>query len=281
MIGETVTHYRILDKIGEGGMGVVYRAEDTRLGRQVAVKFLSQKLSTEASALDRFQREARAASSLNHPHICAVYDIGQYNNVPFLVMELLAGRTLRGHIQGLPLPLETLVDYAVQIADALEVAHAAGIVHRDVKPANIFVTDRGQVKMLDFGLAKLARSSPMSADAETDSGGGTTKTGYALGTLSSMSPEQARGIDLDARTDLFSFGVVLYEMATGREPFAGRTPAMVFEALLRDTPTRPSLLNPRVPADLDNIILKALEKDRDLRYQTATELRADLNRLRR
>jgi serine/threonine-protein kinase len=281
MIGETVTHYRILDKIGEGGMGVVYRAEDTRLGRQVAVKFLSQKLSQEASALDRFQREARAASSLNHPHICAVYDIGQHNNVPFLVMELLDGRTLRGHIQGLPLPLDTLIDYAAQIVDALDVAHGAGIIHRDVKSANIFVTDRGQVKMLDFGLAKLVRNHALAADAATDSGGGTTKTGIALGTLSSMSPEQARGIDLDARTDLFSFGVVLYEMATGREPFSGRTAAMVFEALLRDTPVRPSAINPRVPADLDTIILKALEKDRDLRYQTAAELRADLRRLRR
>ena len=281
MIGETVTHYRILDKIGEGGMGVVYRAEDTRLGRQVAVKFLSQKLSSEPSALERFQREARAASSLNHPHICALYDIGEHQNVPFLVMELLSGRTLRGHIQGLPLPLDTVLDYAVQITDALDVAHTAGIVHRDVKSANIFVTDRGQVKMLDFGLAKLARSSVLAAEAETDSGGGTTKTGLALGTLSSMSPEQARGVDLDARTDLFSFGVVLYEMATGREPFTGRTAAMVFEALLRDTPTRPSAINPRVPAELDHIILKALEKDRDLRYQTASELRADLKRLRR
>jgi serine/threonine-protein kinase len=281
MIGETVTHYRILDKIGEGGMGVVYRAEDTRLGRQVAVKFLSQKLSQEASALERFQREARAASSLNHPHICAIYDIGQHDSVPFLVMELLDGRTLRGHIQGLPLPLDTLIDYAVQITDALDVAHSAGIVHRDVKSANIFVTDRGQVKMLDFGLAKLLRGTALSAEAETDSGGGTTKTGLALGTLSSMSPEQARGIELDARTDLFSFGVVLYEMATGREPFTGRTAAIVFEALLRDTPTRPSAINPRVPAELDNIILKALEKDRDLRYQTAAELRADLKRLRR
>jgi serine/threonine-protein kinase len=281
MIGETVTHYRILDKIGEGGMGVVYRAEDTRLGRQVAVKFLSQRLSQEATALERFQREARAASALNHPHICALYDIGQHDSVPFLVMELLSGRTLRAQIQGLPLPLDTILEFAVQIADALDVAHTAGIVHRDVKSANIFVTERGQVKMLDFGLAKLARGSALAADAQTDSGGGSTKTGIALGTLSSMSPEQARGIDLDARTDLFSFGVVLYEMATGREPFTGRTAAMVFEALLRDTPPRPSALNPRIPADLDHIILKALEKDRDLRYQTAAELRGDLKRLRR
>jgi serine/threonine-protein kinase len=279
MIGQTVTHYRILDKIGEGGMGVVYRAEDTRLGRQVAVKFLSPKVAHEPAALERFQREARAASSLNHPHICALYDIGQHEKVPFLVMELLDGRTLRGHIQGMPLPLDTIVDYGLQIADALDVAHSAGIVHRDVKSANIFVTERGQVKMLDFGLAKLQPRPGVASEALT--GSGATETGLALGTLSSMSPEQARGDELDARTDLFSFGVVLYEMATGREPFAGRTPALVFDALLRETPIRPSVLNPRVPAELDHIIVKALEKDRNLRYQTAAELRADLRRLRR
>lgn len=279
MIGQTVTHYRILDKIGEGGMGVVYRAEDTRLGRQVAVKFLSPRVAHESGALERFQREARAASSLNHPHICALYDIGQHNDLPFLVMELLDGRTLRGHIQGVPLPLDTIVDQGLQIADALDVAHGAGIVHRDVKSANIFITERGQVKMLDFGLAKLQPRPGAAAEALT--GSGATETGLTLGTLSSMSPEQARGDELDSRTDLFSFGVVLYEMATGREPFAGRTPALVFDALLRETPIRPSVLNPRIPAELDHIIQKALEKDRTLRYQTAAELRTDLRRLRR
>jgi serine/threonine protein kinase len=225
MIGETVTHYRILDKIGEGGMGVVYRAEDTRLGRQVAVKFLSAKLLQDPSALERFQREAKAASALNHPHICALYDIGQKGNLPFLVMELLNGTTLRHRINSQPLPLDTLLEYATQITDALDTAHARGIIHRDVKSANIFVTDRGQIKMLDFGLAKLDRSTgPIDPFADTQlAAAQPTEIGQQLGTLSFMSPEQARGEEVDARTDLFSFGVVLYEMATGREPFSGRT----------------------------------------------------------
>jgi serine/threonine protein kinase len=219
MIGETVTHYRILDRIGEGGMGVVYRAEDTRLGRQVAVKFLSAKLSQDQSAVDRFQREARAASSLNHPHICALYDIGRHGDLPFLVMELLDGTTLRRRIGGLALSVDTLLELAGQAAEALEAAHNAGIVHRDIKSANIFVTDRGQVKVLDFGLAKLVNRTAVPDSAETttaDTGRDSTDTGHTLGTLSYMSPEQARGEELDARTDLFSFGVVLYEMATGR-----------------------------------------------------------------
>ena len=283
MIGETVTHYRILDRIGEGGMGVVYRAEDTRLGRQVAVKFLSSKLSQDQSALDRFQREARAASSLNHPHICALYDIGRHGDLPFLVMELLDGSTLRRRIGGLPLPLDMVIDLAVQTTEALETAHNAGIVHRDIKSANIFVTERGQVKVLDFGLAKLINRAavPGSTDTTTANTGHDTGTGHTLGTLSYMSPEQARGEELDGRTDLFSFGIVLYEMATGRDPFEARTSALIFDSILHYTPAPPSAINPRIPAELDHIIAKALEKDRDLRYQTVSELRADLKRLKR
>jgi TolB-like protein/Flp pilus assembly protein TadD len=286
MIGETVTHYRIVDKIGEGGMGVVYRAEDTRLGRPVAVKFLSPKLLEDATAVERFQREARAASSLNHPHIAAIYYIGKHNNLPFLVMELLDGSTLRRRCSGKPLPMDVLLDYAVQAADALDAAHAAGIVHRDVKSANIFVTERGQVKMLDFGLAKLTEPHSPVADqyAQTtiaQAPARATETGQTMGTPTYMSPEQARGEVIDRRSDLFSFGVVLYEMATGREPFTGRTPALIFDAILRQTPQRPSEINPNVPAELDHIIFKALEKDRELRYQTAAELRADLKRLKR
>ena len=285
MIGETVTHYRIVDKIGEGGMGVVYRAEDTRLGRPVAVKFLSLRLLEDTVAVERFQREARAASSLNHPHIAAVYDIGKHNNLPFLVMELLDGSTLRRRCSGKPLSIDLLLDYAVQAADALDAAHSAGIVHRDIKSANIFVTDRGQVKILDFGLAKLTEPHLVSDQyAQTtiaQAPAQATETGQTMGTPTYMSPEQARGETIDKRSDLFSFGVVLYEMATGREPFTGRTPALIFDAILRQTPTRPSEINPHVPAELDHIIYKALEKDRELRYQTAAELRADLRRLKR
>ncbi len=286
MIGETVTHYRILDKIGEGGMGVVYRAEDTRLGRRVAVKFLSTKLTQEPSALERFQREARAASALSHPNICALYDVGKHGDVPFLVMELLEGTTLRRRLAGGPLPFDTVLEMAGQIVDALDAAHSAGIMHRDIKSANIVVTDRGSVKMLDFGLAKLVHRHGVPADSQ----GATemsppsphdTEGGQTLGTLSSMSPEQARGETLDARTDLFSLGVVLYEMATGREPFTGKTSALVFNAILNQTPKPPSTLNPQLPAEFDHIIAKALEKDRDLRYQTVGELRADLKRLKR
>jgi eukaryotic-like serine/threonine-protein kinase len=286
MIGETVTHYRILDKIGEGGMGVVYRAEDTRLGRQVAVKFLSAKLSADPAALERFQREARAASSLNNPHICALFDIGRHGDLPFLVMELLDGQTLRTRINGAPLPIPLLLDLAVQATDALEAAHAAGIVHRDIKSANIFVTAPGHVKIVDFGLAKLARPAGAAVDPFADTALArpsppATESGQTFGTLSSMSPEQARGEELDGRSDVFSFGVVLYEMATGREPFGGRTSALVFDAILNQPPRRPSAINPAIPAELEHIILKALEKDRDLRYQTAAELRADLKRLKR
>lgn len=284
MIGETVTHYRIVDKVGEGGMGVVYRAEDTRLGRRVAVKFLSAKLLEDPLAIERFQREARAASSLNHPNICSLYDIGTHQGQPFLVMELLDGSTLRRRISGTPLPMETMLDFASQIADGLDVAHTMGIVHRDIKSANIFVTDRGQIKILDFGLAKLTHAGGADQFAQTTMAVPTpqaTQTGQTMGTLAYMSPEQARGEELDARSDLFSFGVVLYEMSTGREPFTGKTPALIFDAILRQHPVPPSEINPQAVQELDHIVLKALEKDRDLRYQAAAELRADVKRLKR
>ena len=286
MIGETVTHYRILDKIGEGGMGVVYRAEDTRLGRRVALKFLSSRLLREPAALERFQREARAASALSHPHICALYDVGRHGDVPFLVMELLEGTTLRRRIAGKALPMETVLEMAGQIADALDAAHASAIVHRDIKTANIFVTERGSIKMLDFGLAKFAPAHGALVDSQSPTAlapasPNDTESGQTLGTLTSMSPEQARGEPLDARSDLFSLGIVLYEMATGREPFAGKTSALVFDAILHQTPKPPSAVNPDVPAEFDRIVLKALEKDRELRYQAIGELRADLRRLKR
>jgi serine/threonine-protein kinase len=289
MIGQTVSHYRILEKLGGGGMGVVYKAEDLRLGRHVSLKFLPEELSKEPLAIERFQREARAASSLNHPHICTIYDVDQYDGQSFIVMEYLEGHTLKHRISGKPMDIERIPEYGHQMADALEAAHAKAIIHRDIKPANIFITDRGQVKLLDFGLAKLLpeRKGAKLALQKSGAFGTTTQEthltsdGVALGTVAYMSPEQVRGQELDQRTDVFSLGLVLYEMSTGQRAFTGNTSGVIFDAILNRAPISPVRLNPLIPLQLEQIINKALEKDRDLRYRTASDIRADLQRLKR
>ena len=279
MVGRTVSHYRIVEQLGAGGMGVVYKAEDTRLGRPVALKFLPEHLACDRVALERVHREARAASALNHPHICTIYDIDEPAGRPFIAMELLDGESLRARLSQPRAAVPAILDTAIQLADALEAAHAKGIVHRDIKPENIFITTRGVAKLLDFGIAKLATEQAAATAMVT-----ATRVGsgpVALGTVAYMSPEQVRGETLDARTDLFSLGVVLYELATGTQPFRGTTSGAVLGEILTKPPTAPLRLNAEVPPELDRIVNKLLEKDRELRYQSARDVRVDLERLRR